>query len=102
MTDHELLYERSSYSDDAIQRAIYRLSDRLSGDVRSDGNLWRCTLHLFEPDPDRADITLHEFRNEVLDQVLRERIRRQTELTRNLILSLAFSQTGLPDSEDAG
>ena len=44
---------------------------------------------------DEADRVVADFRNEVLDQVLRARIRTETEEVRNLILSLAFSRTGL-------
>jgi His-Xaa-Ser system protein HxsD len=43
---------------------------------------------------------LADFRNEVVDQALRERIRDETQETRNLILALAFSHTGLVDAED--
>jgi His-Xaa-Ser system protein HxsD len=40
-----------------------------------------------------------DFRNEVLDQVLRERIRAETSDIRNLVLALAFSRTGLADPD---
>ena len=42
-----------------------------------------------------------EFQNEVLDQVLRERIRNETKEVRNLILALAFSNTGLVRDDGA-
>ena len=48
---------------------------------------------------DSAEETLKDFRNEVLDQSLRERIRNETAEVRNLILSLAFSNTGLASGE---
>jgi len=38
---------------------------------------------------------VHDFCNEVLDQDLRESIAEETEVTRNLILAQAFSQTSL-------
>ena len=49
-----------------------------------------------ESDAD-AEALVAEFRNEVLDQVLRERIRIETQEARNLILAVAFSGTGLVD-----
>lgn len=100
MIDHELVFEKASYTADAIQRAVYRLSDRLSCDLTSDGDLFRCIVHVFDEDSGRVDDTLNDLRNEALDQVLRERIRNQTELARNLILSLAFSRTELTEQED--
>jgi His-Xaa-Ser system protein HxsD len=42
-----------------------------------------------------AEAVRADFRRHVLDQVLRERIRRETEGVRNAIFALAFSNTGL-------
>jgi His-Xaa-Ser system protein HxsD len=92
-------FEQEAHSVDAIQRAAYRLSDRLSIDLQSTGNLFTCTTHIDSDDPDVASTILSDFRKEVLDQTLRERIRSETEGVRNLILALAFSNTGLA-SED--
>ena len=44
---------------------------------------------------------MSEFRNEVLDETLRERIRDDTKEVRNVILALAFSNTGLAETPDA-
>ena len=46
-----------------------------------------------------ADEVVAEFRSEVLDQVLRERIRAETADVRNLVLALAFSKTGLTEAD---
>jgi His-Xaa-Ser system protein HxsD len=93
--DRELTFERDSHSADAIQRAAYRLSDRLSIDLSSSEQIFTCTTHVETDDADLADSIVTDFRKEVLDQVLRERIREETEGVRNLILALAFSTTGL-------
>jgi His-Xaa-Ser system protein HxsD len=98
--ERELTFEEPITSVDALQRAIYRLSDRLSCDIHSEDGKIKCTIHLVTDDLEDAEATLGDFRNEVNDQVLRERIRKETELSRNLILSLAFSQTGLTDESD--
>jgi His-Xaa-Ser system protein HxsD len=95
MTERTLTFETPAYSLDAVQRAAYRFSDRLSVDLRSDTGEIHCRLHIpaaFEGDP---DVLLADFRNEVLDHALRERIRSETEGVRNLVLSLAFSKTDL-------
>ena len=76
---------------DAIQRAAYRLSDRLALDMRT-GETINCTI--YPSAGEDATELIAAFRNEVLDQVLRERIRDETAAARNLILALAFSQTG--------
>lgn len=87
-----LEFDSEVASIDAIQRAAYRLSDRLSVDIRT-GDPIVCTIHV--GDDENANELAVQLRNEVLDQVLRERIRVETEATRNLVLALAFSQTGL-------
>jgi His-Xaa-Ser system protein HxsD len=94
MSEHELVFERDAYSADAIQRAVYRMSGRLSIDLVDEGNRYRCVVHLASADDDPA-AALHALRTHILDEVLRERIRTETEGVRNLILSLAFSDTGL-------
>lgn len=100
MTDRSLSFDASTASVDAVQRAAYRLSDRLSCDIDlADDGAIEVTIHPAEADVD-LDALLGEFRNEVLDQVLRERIRDETSDVRNLVLALAFSKTGLV--EDGG
>jgi His-Xaa-Ser system protein HxsD len=89
----EVRFDPDVVTVDAIQRAGYRLSDRLSLDVRTEPRSILCTLHANEAVEMQS--LAGEFRNEVLDQVLRERIRGETEAARNLILALAFSRTGV-------
>lgn len=100
MIERQVDFAASSHSADAIQRAAYKLSDRLSCDLTSDDSAFHCILHVPDEERDSVDELLAEFRNEVLDQTLRERIRGETQETRNLILALAFSNTGLVESSD--
>jgi His-Xaa-Ser system protein HxsD len=96
----EVVLDLSGYSIDAIQRAAYKLSEQLSVDIRSESSGYRCLLHLEgEPTEDDAEALAADFRREVLDQALRERIRGETEQVRNLILAFAFSNTGLAVEE---
>ena len=100
MITREVALDLSGYSIDAIQRAAYRLSEQLSVDIRSESSGYHCLLHLEgELTEDDAEALVADFRREVLDQVLRERIRRETEQVRNLILAFAFSNTGLAVEE---
>jgi His-Xaa-Ser system protein HxsD len=98
--DREITFELATHTADAIQRAAYKFSDRLSCDVATERSVFRCTLHLGAEEHD-VEAVLSDFRNEVLDETLRERIREETREVRNLILALAFSNTGLVDAEDA-
>lgn len=91
----DLSFDTSSHSADAIQRAAYRFSDRLSCELVVQNETCRCTVFVETDDTEIAETVVSDFRKEVLDQVLRERIRRETEDVRNVILAHAFSNTGL-------
>lgn len=65
-----------------------------------DGTI-RCTLHPSSDDENDLASLLVDLEHEVLDETLRARIRDQTADVRNLILALAFSNTGLVDPKDA-
>lgn len=99
MIEETISFDANVHSVDAVQRAAYRFSDRLSCEVSNGGGSIEVVLHLDE-DAD-AETLVAEFRNEVLDQVLRERIRSETEDVRKLILAMAFSQTRLADPGSA-
>lgn len=98
MTERKLSFDRSGHSLDAVQRAAYRFSDRLSCDTSESPDAIEVTLHISD-ETDDPEALLSDFRNEVLDQVLRERIRTETEDVRKLVLALAFSKTGLADAD---
>jgi His-Xaa-Ser system protein HxsD len=98
MSGHRLSFDRSGHSLDAVQRAAYRFSDRLSCDISEDPEAIEVMVHLAD-DTGEPEAVLADFRNEVLDQVLRERIRAETGDVRNLVLALAFSKTGLNDAD---
>lgn len=98
MTERVLSFDRAGYSIDAVQRAAYRLSDRLSCVVSATDVSIEVRATILDEEAD-MDSTLAEFRTEALDQVLRERIRDETADVRNLVLALAFSRTGLADPD---
>jgi His-Xaa-Ser system protein HxsD len=83
---------------DAIQRAAYRFSDRFSCELIPGEDEHRCAIRV-TGDIDAADV-IDDFRTEVLDQVLRERIRTETEPVRTMILAHAFSRTGVIEPPD--
>jgi len=91
----ELTFDAAGHSVDAIQRAAYRFSDRVSCEVVSGETEHRCILTAVGDVDPCAQVA--DFRTEVLDQVLRERIRAETEPIRTMILAQAFSKTGVVD-----
>lgn len=99
MTEATVSFDSSTASLDAVQRAAYRLSDRISCEISEKAGELGVTIHPSDPEADMRGL-LAEFRNEVLDQVLRERVRAETGEVRNLVLALAFSRTGLIDGDE--
>lgn len=90
----ECRFDASGYSIDAIQRAAYKFCDRFALEVTGDGQVFLCRLDFRSDVTDRSSIA-RSFKTEVLDQVLRERIRAETEGVRNVILAVAFSNAHL-------
>lgn len=96
----EIRFDSRLYSGDAIKRALYRFTDRFAGDIRQADDEFVCTLEFPAEKSDATrDLDVMNFKKEVLDQDLREKIRSETESVRNLILAHAFSKTGLIANE---
>ena len=92
----KLDFDLASFDIEAIKRAAYRCSDRFAFDVTILGNLAACTLIFADGTvPEAIDVTVSNFRKEVLDQDLRQSIRAETEAVRNVILAHVFSRSGL-------
>ncbi|HWA54284.1 MAG TPA: His-Xaa-Ser system protein HxsD [Solirubrobacterales bacterium] len=98
MSEAKLSFDRAGYSLDAVQRAAYRFSDRLSCDISEGAKAIEVNVRVADG-TERPEAVLDDFRNEALDQVLRERIRAETSDVRNLVLALAFSKTGLIETD---
>ena len=88
----EVLFAAEAHSPDAIQRAAYRFADRCSVHFARDGANFLCELSFADAVDSQV---VREFEIAVNDEVLRERIRDETRDVRNLILALAFANTGL-------
>lgn len=97
----ELRFSSATYSLDTIKKAAYRLSDRCSFEFDVTANDITCRL-FFEvaADPESVVVIENEFRNEVLDQDLRQTIADETAASRNAILAYAFSRTGLQGGDE--
>ena len=82
------------YSIDAVKRAAYCLTDRVTVEIEPGDTGITCTLSPLSSKTDMSLVEAH-FRNAVLDHDLRIAIAKETEPLRNLVLSIAFSKTGL-------
>jgi His-Xaa-Ser system protein HxsD len=96
-----LVFDQATVDLDALQRSAYAVAAEMTADIRVCGADYVCTL--FPRSQDTAEDELkHRFRAEVNDQILRVRIAKETEPLRNLVFALAFSQTGLAESDAGG
>lgn len=97
MSTTSLSFDPQVYSTPALLKACYRFSDRFVFDVKSEAS--KIEVHVesrrHDISPEALHLAMQDFRTEVLDQNLREKVRAETESVRNLILAHAFSRTGL-------
>ena len=90
-------FDRRTITLDALQRAAYALAKAMTVDIRVDGNDFACAVLTATSDDWTA--VEERFRREVFDQALRVRIGQETEQVRNLIFAVAFSRTGLINTD---
>src|SRR3954447_2980574 len=93
--DAVLVLDAIAHPADIVQRAAYRFSDILTVEVLRDADVLTCKV--FARDPARLGSAVHDLRAEIVDQVLRARIREETQNVRNVVLAVAFSRTGLAE-----
>jgi His-Xaa-Ser system protein HxsD len=88
------------YSLDTVKKAAYRFIDRFALDIDVKGNELHCLLS-FNPGigDASASATLDDFKRELLDQDLREKVAKETAPLRNTILALAFAQSSATPRE---
>lgn len=83
------------YPLEAVQKAAYRFIDRLTILISQDGGQIVCNIAMVPGITTPLEIVVDDFKRELLDQQLRLKIKAETTDVRNLILSYAFSRTGL-------
>jgi His-Xaa-Ser system protein HxsD len=94
-----LVFDQATVDLDALQRSAYAVAAEMTVDIRVSGADYVCTLFPRMRDTTDDDLK-HRFRVEVNDQILRVRIAKETEPLRNLVFALAFSHTGLVETEE--
>jgi len=85
----------SIYSLLVCQKACYALMNYMSCKIDHVGNGFLIEINVANECDKTLDDLKHLLLDELLDYALREKISEKTELVRNLILSNAFSNTGL-------
>lgn len=101
--DGELWFDEAWCSIECLQKAAYRRSKTITVDVsRSEGG-FHCRLTGVSGCGDSTfELAVEEFKKDVADEALRARLKVETEGVRNLILSAAFSRTGLHSASGDG
>jgi His-Xaa-Ser system protein HxsD len=100
MMQELVTFDGAIYTITAVKKAAYRFLDIFSADISTEGSVIRCALSFIsERNTEVIERIISDFRKEVLDQDLRESVKRETEPVRNLILAHAFSKTGIVRNE---
>jgi len=94
--DAEVVYDSSLYPAEVIQKAAYKSLNKMTLNLKVVGSNLVCELQSNKNISDEAfELAVEEFKKDVLDYLLRDKIKKESEPLRNLILSIAFSKTGL-------
>jgi His-Xaa-Ser system protein HxsD len=98
--ESRLLFDEKIYSIEALKKAAYKGIAHYSVVIKKEGAQFECLFSFPEnTTSEKISKYLDEYKKEVLDQDLRETIKKETEGVRNLILAHAFSKTGLIGDE---
>lgn len=93
-----VVFDLNAFSLNAVKSAAYRYLDLFTADITVADQHIQCALQFISKlSEDKTQQIVNDFKKEVLDQDLRERLKAETETVRNLILAHAFSKTGLVD-----
>jgi His-Xaa-Ser system protein HxsD len=94
MAVEKVVFSSEVFGLEAVKKAAYRFIDRFSIDIILADETIECQLNFADADKS-VSFWVDEFKKEVLDQDLRQRIKAESEPVRNLILAHAFSQSTL-------
>jgi His-Xaa-Ser system protein HxsD len=96
MQQEVVTFDVDVYSVAAVKKAAYRYLHAFSAEISTEGSNIKCGMSfLSELSAESIASIIADFKKEVLDQDLRESLKRETEQVRNLILAHAFSRTGI-------
>lgn len=93
-------FASSIYDAEAIQKAAYKAINFFTVNIQPTPESIQCSLTPnIGVSHAQFSHSVEEFKKEVLDQQLRLKLNAETEPVRNLILGIAFSNTGLQGGE---
>jgi len=84
----------SVYTQDSVKETVYRFSDEFSTIIRKKDDCLILDITFNSPETKWQEIK-QEFEKELLDQSLRERIRKETADIKRVILAHTFSKTSI-------
>lgn len=88
----ELRLPKATYQFDTLVRVAHRLGQSFSIDVRLDGEDWLLSWDILDH---LANESIERVRNEVYEQIIRDKIHEETKPIRDLIFAAAFSNIEL-------
>src|SRR6185436_10509397 len=95
-----VVFDAAVFDLDTVKRAAYRLSAQCAVDISLEESRIVCRLSFRSPASTQVVAgVIDDFKKEVLDQDLRQKIGKETAPIRNAILALAFSNPKLRDNE---
>lgn len=90
----EVRVSSAVYSLDCVKKSAYRFIDRATVELSVTGDAIACIFSFRAgTSAATADAMVSDFKTELLDQDLRQRVANETAATRNTILALAFAPT---------
>jgi His-Xaa-Ser system protein HxsD len=91
----KISFDKNIYELITIQKAAYRSLKNMTVDISVLGSLIVCEISTTSHGYLSLEECVEDFKTEVLDQHLREKIKAETENVRNIIIASAFSRTDL-------
>lgn len=100
ITTSTVIFDGTVFSLNAVKKAAYRHLRAFTTDISVINKQIQCVLTFPIPISEDGRVQIeNEFKKEVLDYDLRERLHVETAAIRNVILAHAFSKTGLTTDE---
>ncbi|MEK9942840.1 MAG: His-Xaa-Ser system protein HxsD [Gammaproteobacteria bacterium] len=100
MGEVTLKFDAALYSLQILKKAAYKFSDVAAVTFSQENGSFYCHFSFSDTaQHGHPEVLLAEYKKEVLDQDLRETIRAETEVNRNLILAHAFSKADVEGDE---
>ena len=84
----QISLSKSEYEFDSLVRMAHRMGHFFSIEIKSDGSGW---LLEWEVPEELSDESIERIRNEVYEQIIRDKISAETKPIRDLIFAAAFS-----------